>query len=492
MLLDSPNYIAPKIFISYSWTSDEYADWVMKLAERLVDNGVDVVLDRWDLKLGQDKFVFMEQMVTNPEIKKVLIMCDKRYAERADKREGGVGTESTIISQEVYNQVNQEKFIPVITERAPNGDAYIPTFIKSRIYTDLSDIRLFERGYEDLWRAVTGRPAAQKPALGTPPAYLLETNRPTASTTFALRAFESALMSDKRHSTGLAQDYLDRLLETLASFQIDLTLFTEEEKRDSRMLECLEEWTPFRKEFVSFLQIVCRYGTDQRLFELLPTFFEASLKLTRPMNQHQWTDHLRFIVHEAFLYCVTVLMQASHFDAVSLLLDFHYRDPERTQSTQRYGIFTAGDERYLHYLLNQKWQQETGQQWKYPQQVWLQERVEPKLLSFDSVKETDIILWLRYNLERDPNNYLSMHSWYPMTTGSIEDMHWRPHNLPLFQRASSKRYFDQFKVILGVDSKEDFLQRLERAFSKRSDYSGDGMSDYWNRVFNIKDLASTN
>ncbi len=26
---------SPKVFISYSWTSDEFADWVMNLAERL-------------------------------------------------------------------------------------------------------------------------------------------------------------------------------------------------------------------------------------------------------------------------------------------------------------------------------------------------------------------------------------------------------------------------------------------------------------------------
>jgi TIR domain len=135
------DYVSPKVFISYSWTSDEYADGVKSLAEKLLSNGIDVVLDRWDLKPGQDKFVFMEQMVTNPEIKKVLVMCDKRYVERADSREGGVGTESTIISQEVYNQVNQEKFIPVVTERGPDGEAYLPAFIKSRIYIDILDPR---------------------------------------------------------------------------------------------------------------------------------------------------------------------------------------------------------------------------------------------------------------------------------------------------------------------------------------------------------------
>ena len=39
-----------KVFISYSWAVQ---DRVIELAERLIANGVDVVLDVYDLKEGQ-------------------------------------------------------------------------------------------------------------------------------------------------------------------------------------------------------------------------------------------------------------------------------------------------------------------------------------------------------------------------------------------------------------------------------------------------------
>ena len=84
----------PKIFISYSWSSVAHENRVRELAERLMSDGVLVVLDKWDLKEGQDKFKFMEQMVNDPSIKRVLIICDKEYAEKADERKGGAGTES--------------------------------------------------------------------------------------------------------------------------------------------------------------------------------------------------------------------------------------------------------------------------------------------------------------------------------------------------------------------------------------------------------------
>jgi len=96
------NASIPKIFISYSWVIGKK---VSELAERLVANGVDVVFDKWDLKEGQDKYVFMEQAVNNQEITRVLIICDKSYTLKANEREGGVGDETVIISSEIYGKV---------------------------------------------------------------------------------------------------------------------------------------------------------------------------------------------------------------------------------------------------------------------------------------------------------------------------------------------------------------------------------------------------
>lgn len=44
----------PKVFISYSHDSEEHKNWVLKLATHLRDHGVDVVLDQWNVRLGDD------------------------------------------------------------------------------------------------------------------------------------------------------------------------------------------------------------------------------------------------------------------------------------------------------------------------------------------------------------------------------------------------------------------------------------------------------
>lgn len=158
---------SPKVFISYSWTSEDYKATVLQLAEALVDKSVDVVLDRWDLLPGHDRFAFMEQSIEKAD--KVLVLCDKKYSEKANAREGGVGTETAIITPDVYGQSNQEKFIPVIME----DFKFMPSYLKSRLGIDFRDGHR-DHGFEEILRAVYNKPANVKPSLGKPPAWLGE------------------------------------------------------------------------------------------------------------------------------------------------------------------------------------------------------------------------------------------------------------------------------------------------------------------------------
>ncbi|MBO6297611.1 MAG: TIR domain-containing protein [Lachnospiraceae bacterium] len=163
----------PVVFISYSWTDKEYQQSIIDLASRMRHDGVDVKLDVWDLKEGQDKYKYMEQCVTDPQIDKVLILSNKLYAEKADKREGGVGDETTIISPEVYGNAEQQKFIPIVMERDENGKECLPAYLKTLKYRDLSGDN-FEEEYEAVLRIIFDEPIHRKPELGSKPDWLTE------------------------------------------------------------------------------------------------------------------------------------------------------------------------------------------------------------------------------------------------------------------------------------------------------------------------------
>lgn len=73
----------PKVFISYSWSNTDHMNQVLDLAYKLNDDGVHVVIDEWDAPEGCDLYAFMERNVTSKEIDHVLIISDKKYAEKS-------------------------------------------------------------------------------------------------------------------------------------------------------------------------------------------------------------------------------------------------------------------------------------------------------------------------------------------------------------------------------------------------------------------------
>ena len=194
----------PRVAISYSHKPDEHAERVLALAQRLASDGVDVEIDKWSVREGHDLNAFMERMVTDPTVTKVLILSNKSYAEKADARQHGVGTEAQILSAELYGRVQQEKFIPVVCE-FENGVASLPVFLKGRLYIDFSSAEAEATNYERLLRRIFDKPEHVKPAVGKPPVFITADTMPANPLSGKIRAYREALLSG-RANTGLAFD----------------------------------------------------------------------------------------------------------------------------------------------------------------------------------------------------------------------------------------------------------------------------------------------
>ena len=179
----------PKVFISYSWTSKKRA---VDIADRLISNGVQVVIDVYDLKEGMDKYAFMQKIVDDESIEKVLIFCDKAYRDKANKFKGGVGDEAMIISPEIYGKVDQQKFIPIVLENE-DGKPCLPTFAKSRIYINLADPDNEAEEFERLVRNLWGQPDRRRPVLGNRPSWLDIPSVNTSVLREQVRAFDIAI-----------------------------------------------------------------------------------------------------------------------------------------------------------------------------------------------------------------------------------------------------------------------------------------------------------
>lgn len=156
---------APRCFISYSHDIQEHKDWVLNLATRLMNNGVDVILDQWDLFLGSDLPAFMEGGLSDAD--RVIAICSENYTEKANKGLGGVGYEKMILTASLMKNINSNKIIPLI--RNNNIDEATPVFLSTKLYIDFGNDNDFEKSYTALVQEIHGVTVKARPALGINP-----------------------------------------------------------------------------------------------------------------------------------------------------------------------------------------------------------------------------------------------------------------------------------------------------------------------------------
>lgn len=154
----------PKIFISYSHDSAEHRNWVIKLAERLMAHGIEVLLDMWELGAGDDIALFMERGLK--EADRILMVCTPTYVAKAEAGKGGVGYEKTIMTAEYMRNMDSKRVIPLIRQ---TGTSLVPAFLGTKKYLDFSTDERAEFNFDELARELHGKPLYVKPPVGTVP-----------------------------------------------------------------------------------------------------------------------------------------------------------------------------------------------------------------------------------------------------------------------------------------------------------------------------------
>jgi hypothetical protein len=431
----------PKVFISYCWTSPRHRAQVQEWAERLLGDGVDVVLDVYDLKEGDDKFVYMERMVTDESVTHVLVMADQEYARRADARQAGVGTESQIISSEVYDRVTHSKFIPLVCEYDDAGEPCLPTFLKSRIWVDFSTPEAVNGNWERLVRLLHGKPSQQKPERGQAPAYIQDEGKLPASPAIAkLNVLKQAVLQGRTNLSPYRRDFFSACLEHADALRV----------RDppsgrsfgEKIVEDVGELVRVRNEITDWVLLESEaqsQGFPEALLDLLERLLEIK---SRPEEVKAWNDswfdaHAVF-VYETVLYVVAALIKTRSFSVLNQVLASSYLlPPTMTSGTERFAWFGVfwGSSDHLQSALSKPGQQ------KYisPTGELLKRQAERPDLSFEAIMESELLVLLMACITNGGR-------WYAQTL---------PYSrygttFPLFLRATQHRGFRQLAVITGI------------------------------------------
>ncbi len=443
-----------KTFISYSWSNPFHEKWVLDLATELINNGADIILDKWDLKEGHDSVAFMEEMVNNPEIKKVIIVSDKKYTQKANGRDGGVGTETQIISKEIYDNVVQDKFVAVVAEKDENGKPHLPTYYKSRIYIDLSESDKYAENFEILLRWIFNKPLHKKPPPGKKPAFLDEKKNIELGTTFAQKRLVTAIKEKKEILDGALNEYLNTFGENLEKFRISTP---EKQEYDDLIVETIDAFKPYKNEFLQVLLNLGQYGLNEENISSIHGFFESIIHYldrdeNTPQRHTDWDfDVFKFIIHELFLNIIAVFLKFEKFESVSYLLNQKYYVSQNSMYGEALKSFTVFQD-YLKSLRSRNQRLKLNR--LSLRADYLKKRSDSSGLDFRFIMQADFVCYINAELNEKDELYSG---WFPYTLLYIS----RSYNaFEIFARAQSKRYFDKMKCILNIDSVEQLNKLL--------------------------------
>jgi hypothetical protein len=438
--------------VSYSWTSPAHCNLIRSYAERLRSDGVDTVLDQWDLGEGQDKYAFMEKMVTDDSVTHVLVFSDRTYSEKADARKAGVGTESQIMSKEIYDKVDQKKFIPLVCEWKVDGEPYLPVFFQPRKWIDFSTPEKVNENWEQLIRVLYGKPLHPKPALGKLPSYLAQDkNELSLPTIGKLSNLREAIVNGKSTVALYRNDFLESAFAYADSLRVRAQPTVEH--FDECVLDTLRTLLPLRDQFIDWLTLETGVINEGIFVEIVVSFLEHLLALKyRPSELSSWNDgwfdaHAIF-VYEVFLYVIAALIRASFFPAIHAVLTTQYMLPEAEFT---HGRDLKGFDEFYGYSRVLESRNKRLQLRRMDLVADLvRERSTRTDITFRDLMQAELVVFVAA--------VISGGRWYPRT---LIYAGWGKR-FPIFVRARQHRYFERLKTIFGVSTGDELRDRFKK------------------------------
>ena len=337
-----PKIKSPKVFISYAWTSESYIKRVASFAKSLMDVGIDVLFDKFDTMPGNELNNYMERSISDASVTNVLLLLNDKYKEKADKRLGGVGKETQILSEELYNKVKQTKIIPIIFEKGPNGEIYKPSYIGSTYYIDLADAENYANQFQLLVKSIYGETVYSKPTLGTTPSWVTE--QIVIEPKFNLQISELKKQANQQTQEETFTLLLDELKNKIVNYNFDNII----NKNDLKYLKRYLDLIVFRDEY---LELVKNSSYINLAVNKIARFFENCYndicKLTT-----DYKSLLYIMLHELFIYTIAYYLKLEKYDKIAYFLGKSYNIVKFKRQLSSYSVFYSTEHDFIDNDIN--------------------------------------------------------------------------------------------------------------------------------------------
>lgn len=265
----------PVIYISYSWTDEPHKERVLELATFLRESGVDVRLDRWHLKDGMEANAFMENMVAGKGADKVLIVCDREYAKKADERDGGVGTEAQIITSKIFGQRTENNYLLLVAEFDAEGKPYLPTFYTSRIWRNFSSTADRAELYSAVLRWCFGQQEIVPPEIGKVPNFITNSSA-NVNLGGPLLIAEAELGKTSEKVRAYFSDVLEYIIGQVRGIGYKFN----SEPHDDEFMDSLSDLRALRHSLIKIIDRLCAQGNEDVVFPALDSFVESLFSIS--------------------------------------------------------------------------------------------------------------------------------------------------------------------------------------------------------------------
>ncbi len=257
---------------------------IKELAENLRKDGIDALLDLWELSYGQDIYAYLEHSIHDEQIQQVLIVMDEVFLEKAKQH-----VIEQLLRPVIYGNVQQQRIIPLLYIK----QGQLPPYLQSRFAIDFNQ----EGAYETLVRLIYQD--KDKPTLGARPAFL---DTPAIAAT--------AYLENLAHSREIDEES--------AHFFQDFTT-TYQEAGSAQYPALYQAWQVWLNRVIK-----TRSSATSLDAGLLIETLERLLHTTTLKEEFEATHFLQLL----FLTAVVVGFEKRNFKLLGQLLHGHYYEPQ--------------------------------------------------------------------------------------------------------------------------------------------------------------------
>ena len=429
----------PKVFISYAWGSKDYQDKVLSFATSLMQDGIDVLFDKWNLKEGNDTYAFMEKSVTDESVTNVLLLLDPVYEEKANSKQGGVGTETQIISPEVYNKTEQTKILPVVFERKEDGSIPKPVYLRQTLHFDLSVDDKYDDEYQRLVKRLYGVEIYKKPEIGNKPDWVEKDIDATVAKRVTKYDVIRKLTSENDRKVRFKEE-VNSLKSILLKYEFS--------RENGEQITMYDELQTVKNDYLS-LFLTLPYAPQS--IDCLADSFESiyfELNKKRPSG----IEIKLTLLHELFIYLVAICYKHDMYSELGYMLNRSYYSGKYRNELENFTVFYHHNDlldRAICERDNKKYLSGTASYWM--------DRIAPEACTKDEVVFADILC---YNVSIFIHKEYKDWYWFPITyvyRGNEIESPFRRFSIGL----KSKEKLDKAALLFGFDKADALIARFK-------------------------------